>query len=128
MCLGDKPELAFKEYRETLARLGARSTIDYVARACEVALDEGLLPHTNAGIMSLDEMAMLRPLNVSMGLMLENVSTRLRGRGEVHQWAPGQGSCGADADDRRRPASCESRSPPEFCSGSARRRPSARRA
>src|SRR5580704_11521930 len=88
MCLGDKPELAFKEYRETLARLGARSTIDYVARACEVALDEGLLPHTNAGIMSLDEMVMLRPLNVSMGLMLENVSTRLRGRGQVHQWAP----------------------------------------
>src|SRR5246127_1342677 len=31
MCLGDKPELAFKEYRETLARLGAQSTIDYVA-------------------------------------------------------------------------------------------------
>jgi FO synthase len=88
MCLGDKPELAFKEYRETLARLGAQSTIDYVAQACEVALDEGLLPHTNAGIMSRDEMVMLRPLNVSMGLMLENVSTRLRGRGEVHQWAP----------------------------------------
>ena len=88
MCLGDKPELAFKEYRETLARLGAQSTIDYVARACEVALGEGLLPHTNAGIMSLDEMVMLRPLNVSMGLMLENVSTRLRGRGQVHQWAP----------------------------------------
>src|SRR5246127_2126876 len=88
MCLGDKPELAFKEYRETLARLGAQSTIDYVARACEVALDEGLLPHTNAGIMSLDEMMMLRPLNVSMGLMLENASSRLRGRGQVHQWAP----------------------------------------
>src|SRR5258707_11946681 len=31
MCLGDKPELAFKEYRETLTRLGAASTIDYVA-------------------------------------------------------------------------------------------------
>jgi 7,8-didemethyl-8-hydroxy-5-deazariboflavin synthase CofG subunit len=88
MCLGDKPELAFKEYRETLARLGANSTIDYVARACEVALEEGLLPHTNAGIMSRDEMVMLRPLNVSMGLMLESVSTRLRGRGQVHQWAP----------------------------------------
>src|SRR5487761_1313627 len=88
MCLGDKPELAFKEYRETLTRLGASSTIDYVARACAVALEEGLLPHTNAGIMSRDEMTMLRPLNVSMGLMLESVSTRLRGRGQVHQWAP----------------------------------------
>jgi len=88
MCLGDKPELAFKEYRETLARLGARSTIEYVARACEVALGEGLLPHTNAGIMSRDEMVMLRPLNVSMGLMLESISPRLRARGGVHQWAP----------------------------------------
>ncbi|HZZ07894.1 MAG TPA: 7,8-didemethyl-8-hydroxy-5-deazariboflavin synthase CofG [Candidatus Binataceae bacterium] len=88
MCLGDKPELAFKEYRETLARAGARSTIEYVARACELALEEGLLPHTNAGIMTREEMVMLRPLNVSMGLMLENVSTRLRGRGQVHQWAP----------------------------------------
>jgi FO synthase len=88
MCLGDKPELAFKEYRETLTRLGAASTIDYVARACEVALEEGLLPHTNAGIMSRDEMVMLRPLNVSMGLMLESVSPRLRASGGVHQWAP----------------------------------------
>jgi FO synthase len=88
MCLGDKPELAFREYRETLARLGASSTIEYVARACEVALGEGLLPHTNAGIMSRDEMLMLRPLNVSMGLMLESVSPRLRARGGVHQWAP----------------------------------------
>src|ERR1700732_5647773 len=88
MCLGDKPALAFKGYRETLARLGARSTIEYVARGCELALEGGPLPHTNAGIMTREEMVMLRPLNVSMGLMLENVSTRLRGRGQVHQWAP----------------------------------------
>src|SRR5579859_3796302 len=88
MCLGDKPEVAFKEYRATLEALGARSTIEYVGRACATALDEGLLPHTNAGIMSRDEMAALRPLNASMGLMLENISPRLRQRGGVHQWAP----------------------------------------
>jgi FO synthase len=88
MCLGDKPEVAFKEYRATLASLGARSTIEHVARACATALEEGLLPHTNAGIMSRDEMAALRPLNASMGLMLENISPRLRQRGGVHQWAP----------------------------------------
>jgi FO synthase len=88
MCLGDKPELAFKEYRATLAALGARSTVDYVGRACAVALEEGLLPHTNAGIMTRDEMRMLRPRNASMGLMLESVSPRLRRRGGVHQWAP----------------------------------------
>jgi len=88
MCLGDKPEVAFKEYRETLKGLGVRSTIEYVARACEIALDAGLLPHTNAGLMSVDEMRMLRPLNASMGLMLENISPRLRLSGGVHQWAP----------------------------------------
>ena len=88
MCLGDKPELAFREYRQTLAALGVRSTTEYVARACATALEAGLLPHTNAGIMTPDELAMLRPLNASMGLMLESVSQRLRARGGVHQWAP----------------------------------------
>ena len=88
MCLGDKPEVAFKEYRETLATLGVRTTIEYVGRACEIALAEGLLPHTNAGLMTSDEMRALRPLNVSMGLMLENISPRLRARGGVHQAAP----------------------------------------
>ncbi len=88
MCLGDKPEVAFKEYRETLETLGVRTTIEYVGRACEIALAEGLLPHTNAGLMTADEMRTLRPLNASMGLMLENISPRLRGRGGVHQAAP----------------------------------------
>ncbi len=88
MCLGDKPEAAFKEYRETLRELGVSTTIEYVAVACRLAIDEGLLPHTNAGLMTRDEMAMLRPLNASMGLMLENISSRLRGRGGAHQWAP----------------------------------------
>ena len=88
MCLGDKPELAFREYRDLLAARGAHSTIDYVAFACEAALAQGLLPHTNTGIMTRAEMSKLRPLNASMGLMLENVSPRLRQRGGVHQWAP----------------------------------------
>jgi len=88
LCLGDKPERAYRTYRQTLAVLGCDSTIDYVAHSCRIALAEGLLPHTNAGVMTRDEMAMLRPLNVSMGLMLESVSPRLRGRGEAHQQAP----------------------------------------
>lgn len=88
MCLGDRPEAAFRDYRRLLGELGHRSTVDYVHRACEIALDAGLLPHTNAGVLTRDEMAWLRPVNVSLGLMLENVSPRLRARGEVHQWAP----------------------------------------
>ena len=88
MCLGDRPEAVFRPYRALLAVLGYESTIDYVVRACEIALDEGLWPHTNAGVLSFDELAMLRPVNVSMGLMLENVSPRLRARGGPHHAAP----------------------------------------
>jgi FO synthase len=88
MCLGDKPELAFPQYRSFLAGLGPRTTAEYLERACEIALDCGLLPHSNAGLLSADEMARLKPVNVSLGLMLESVSPRLRGKGEVHQWAP----------------------------------------
>jgi FO synthase len=95
MCLGDKPELAFRSYRTTLQALGHASTIGYVRQACEIALDEGLLPHTNAGVMSREEMVALKPVNVSMGLMLENISPRLRRKGEAHFHAP-------DKDPQRR--------------------------
>jgi len=88
MCLGDKPELAFASYRDMLAELGHRTTADYVQHACEIALRCGLLPHTNAGLLTREEMQRLKAVNVSLGLMLENVSPRLRGRGQVHQWAP----------------------------------------
>jgi FO synthase len=88
MCLGDKPEKAFRQYRETLTMLGHITTVEYVHRACEIALAEGLLPHTNAGIMTYTEMASLKEVNVSMGLMLENVSPRLRKKGMPHYYAP----------------------------------------
>ncbi len=88
MCLGDKPEVAFRSYRSTLQVLGHTSTIGYVGQACEIAIDEGLLPHTNAGLMTRDEMAALKPVNASIGLMLENISPRLRNKGEVHYNAP----------------------------------------
>lgn len=88
MCLGDKPERAYRSYRQTLAVLGHASTIDYVAACCELAIEEGMLPHTNAGLLSRDEMQRLKPLNVSLGLMLESLSPRLRQRGGAHQQAP----------------------------------------
>jgi 7,8-didemethyl-8-hydroxy-5-deazariboflavin synthase CofG subunit len=88
LCLGDKPELAYPSYREELAGLGHPSTAAYVQAASRIALDSGLLPHTNAGILTAAEMAALRPVNVSLGLMLESISVRLRRRGGVHQWAP----------------------------------------
>jgi FO synthase len=88
MCLGDKPEAAFASYRETLAGFGHGSTVEYVRRACEMALKHGLLPHTNAGVLSRDEMQTLQPVNASLGLMLETVSPRLAERGMPHFSAP----------------------------------------
>lgn len=86
-CLGDRPETAFSAYRATLQRLGHASTAEYLAWACERALALGLLPHTNAGVLTREEMALLRPLNVSMGLMLENISPRLCEKGMPHHRA-----------------------------------------
>jgi len=87
-CLGDKPELAYRSHRDFLAARGKRTTAEYLEEACQVAFEGGMLPHTNAGILSADEMARLRRWNASMGLMLETTSARLRGKGMAHQYAP----------------------------------------
>lgn len=88
MCLGDRPETAFRTYRDELAGLGHRTTVEYVRRACEMALERGLLPHTNMGVLTRDEMELLRGVNASLGLMLETTSERLRGPGMPHHRAP----------------------------------------
>ncbi|HET6416072.1 MAG TPA: 7,8-didemethyl-8-hydroxy-5-deazariboflavin synthase CofG [Polyangiales bacterium] len=87
-CLGDTPETGFREYHALLRSWGHASTVEYLHWAAEEALGAGLLPHTNAGILSREEMIRLRPVNVSLGLMLENVSERLCGKGMPHQRAP----------------------------------------
>lgn len=88
MCLGDRPETAFRAYREDLASLGHKTTVEYVRRACELAIERGLLPHTNMGLLTRDEMIALRDVNASLGLMLETMSERLRGPGMPHHRAP----------------------------------------
>ena len=88
MCLGDKPEVAYPHYRETLASFGHQTTAEYVFRACEMAAERGFLPHTNAGVLSYEEMELLKPVNASLGLMLETVSPRLSMKGMPHFSAP----------------------------------------
>jgi FO synthase len=88
VCLGDKPERAVPEYRRTLASFGHRNTAGYIYQACTIALESGLLPHTNAGVLAFEEMKRLRTVNASMGLMLENISRRLLGKGMPHFSAP----------------------------------------
>jgi FO synthase len=87
-CLGDKPEIAWRPHREWLAARGYRTTPEYLVDACRLAFEAGMLPHTNAGILTQDEMARLRPWNASMGLMLESTSERLCEKGGPHFWAP----------------------------------------
>jgi 7,8-didemethyl-8-hydroxy-5-deazariboflavin synthase CofG subunit len=87
-CLGDTPETGFGEYRALLRSWGHERTVDYLRWAAEEALAAGLLPHTNAGLLSRQDMIGLRPVNVSLGLMLENVSDRLCQKGMPHHRAP----------------------------------------
>jgi FO synthase len=87
--LGDKPELRYAAAREALARLGHATTIDYLAATCALVLDRtGLLPHANPGVMTRDEIASLRSVTASQGLMLESTSDRLCAPGEVHFGSP----------------------------------------
>jgi len=87
--LGDKPEVLFPEHRAFLKRMGHRTTLGYLREMCELVLTESpLLPHANAGVMSERDMAALREVNVSMGLMLETISERLLRPGLAHHRAP----------------------------------------
>jgi FO synthase len=88
MCLGDKPEIAYRSYREELSARGLSSTTDLLVEACRVTVEKGMLPHTNAGILTGEELERLRPWNASMGLMLETTSRRLRQKGGPHFHAP----------------------------------------
>jgi FO synthase subunit 1 len=56
------------------ASAGISDLMDYLAELCELALEHGLLPHTNAGVLSDDDLARLAPYNASMGLMLETTA------------------------------------------------------
>lgn len=85
---GEKPEQKYPEAREWLAENGFASTAEYLAHAAEMALEEGLFPHTNAGNLTKSEMMRLKKTNVSLGLMLENTSERLSGKGMPHEFAP----------------------------------------
>jgi FO synthase len=80
---GEKPEV----HPEVAARLrdyGHDDFTSYVAWACERALERGMLPHTNIGVCTPDELARLREVTASQGLMLESVNPDL----VVHQGSP----------------------------------------
>ena len=87
--LGDKPELRYRVAREELAELGFQTTLSYLTEMAGVVLREtGLLPHINAGVMTEAEIAALREVSVSQGLMLESASMRLLEKGGPHFGSP----------------------------------------
>src|SRR6187549_510550 len=71
------------------AEAGCETTIEYLARMCELVLAEtGLLPHVNPGVMTREELALLRTVSASQGIMLETASARLSQRGMPHYGSP----------------------------------------
>ena len=89
LTLGDNPEAKWPQAREFLDAHGCASTIDYVAAMSQLIRSETrLLPHANPGIMNASDIAKLRTTNVTMGLMLENISDRLTQPGMPHHDCP----------------------------------------
>ena len=87
--LGDKPELRYRTARDELDRLGQASTLSYLAEVARLVFDEtGLLPHVNPGLLDAADMAALRKVSISQGMMLETASARLAERGGPHFGSP----------------------------------------
>jgi FO synthase len=82
---GERPEY-HPEVAARLAEFGFEDFTAYVVWSCERALERGLLPHTNLGVLSSQDLARLREVTASQGLMLESVSERLMDT--VHAGSP----------------------------------------
>ena len=120
MLTGERPEVN-AEVARRLHEWGHEDFTSYVVWTCERALERGLLPHTNLGVLSREDLARLREVTASQGLMLESVNPDLRRPPGLADEGPGA----AAGDDPRPPASCGSRSRAGSSSGSARPRRSA---
>ena len=87
--LGDKPEAIYPEMKQFLSQRGHHRTLDYLHESCRSVLEEtGLLPHSNPGVMGRGDLERLKPVNASLGLMVESVSERLLVPGAAHDNAP----------------------------------------
>jgi FO synthase len=87
--LGDRPEDRYPAARAWLDARGYDSTLAYLRSVAIAVIEEtGLVPHLNPGVMSWSELASLKQVSGSMGMMLESTSTRLLERGAAHWHAP----------------------------------------
>src|SRR6478672_4800734 len=90
LTLGDRPEERWPVARQWLTERGYASTLEYVRATAVLLLEEtGLLPHLNPGVMTWQELARLKPVAPSMGMMLETTSRRLyETKGLAHYGSP----------------------------------------
>ncbi|MBI4193806.1 MAG: 7,8-didemethyl-8-hydroxy-5-deazariboflavin synthase CofG, partial [Betaproteobacteria bacterium] len=87
--LGDKPERRYAVARAELERLGHKTTLSYLAEAARAVFEEtGLFPHVNPGVLEAPDIAALRKVSVSQGVMLESAADRLCERGGPHFGSP----------------------------------------
>ncbi|HUQ62367.1 MAG TPA: 5-amino-6-(D-ribitylamino)uracil--L-tyrosine 4-hydroxyphenyl transferase CofH [Acidimicrobiales bacterium] len=83
--LGERPELRYAVARDWLEAAGYSSTVDYLVAMCHLVLREtDLLPHANGGALFAEELAQLRPVSASQGMMLESLNPSL----ECHVGSP----------------------------------------
>ncbi len=80
---GERPEVN-PEVAERLRDWGHEDFTSYVVWACQRAIERGLLPHTNLGVLSREDLARVREVTASQGLMLESINPDLT----VHQGSP----------------------------------------
>lgn len=90
LTLGDRPEARWPEARAWLDAHGFASTVHYVAHAARlVTAETGMLAHANPGVMTPGELALLREVAPSMGMMLETTSLALFAEpGRAHHGSP----------------------------------------
>ena len=86
---GDDPGERYTAIHEQLAEWGHDSIHDYLREACEIALEEGLLPHSNPGDQTREQMATVADTNASMGVMLETTAD-VRAHSGGRRKTPGQ--------------------------------------
>ncbi|MHA1785227.1 MAG: 7,8-didemethyl-8-hydroxy-5-deazariboflavin synthase subunit CofG [Candidatus Helarchaeota archaeon] len=89
LTFGEKPEDKYPIFRKMLKDLGNYSSLhEYHLDICKLVIETGLLPHSNPGLLSSNELKEMKEINASMGLMLESSSEKLCDKGGPHEKSP----------------------------------------
>lgn len=84
---GESPD-TFQEVKDALEERKCDDYLSFIQDICSYLLDLNILPHTNIGLLTFEQLKKLKPFNASMGLMLESSSIQLSKKGGVHEYSP----------------------------------------